>query len=350
VAGGIQQASAEGPNVVAAANAFLATLSDTQRGAVMFDYPIGQTTATAAQFTGSNGNNFVGEQFGASVWSNYPISDVPRPGLRMGDLSDSQRAAVMTLLSATLSQRGYQEVQNIMGGDQALADSGTNFASGTDNYVVSIHGTPSASQRWMWQFGGHHLALNATIQGTTVVDVPMLTGCQPCSYTSSQGLTIQPLQAELDSGFQLVNALDASQQQQAILSYAVTDLVLGPGHDGQVLAPEGIPASSLTADQQGMLLNVIGGWVDIMADPATSQRMDQIKADLAQTYFAWSGSTTPGSVVYFRVTGPTVHIEFSHQGSGGGGPGGTGVQAGGVNHVHTVYRDPTNDYGRGLAQ
>jgi len=331
------------------ANAFLATLSDTQRTAAMFPYPSGQTTATAGQFTGSNGNNFVGEQFGVSVWSNYPISDVPRPGLRMGDLTDVQRQAAMAVVAATLSQPGYQKVLNIMGGDQALSESGTNYASGADNYVLGLFGTPSTGERWMWQFGGHHMALNATMQGATVVTVPMLTGCQPCNY-SAQGQTVQPLPAETDKGFQFINALDAGQQQQAILSRNVTDLVLGPGHDGEVLAPEGIGATSLNADQQARLVDLAGEWVGVAANPAASQKIADIKAHLAETYFAWSGATTPGSVVYYRITGPTVQIEFSHQGAGGGPPGGTGVQAGGVNHIHTVYRDPTNNYGRGMSQ
>jgi hypothetical protein len=60
--------------------------------------------------------------------------------------------------------------------------------------------------------------------------------------------------------------------------------------------------------------------------------MAEIRANLAQTYFAWSGPTTAGSVAYFRIQGPTLVIEFAPQGT--------------VDHIHTIYRDPTNDYGR----
>jgi hypothetical protein len=128
------------------------------------------------------------------------------------------------------------------------------------------------------------------MQGAIVVTVPMLTGCQPCSY-SAQGQTVQPLQAETDKGFQLINALDPGQQQQTILSHSVTDLVLGPGHDGEVLAPEGIPASSLNADQKARLVDLAGEWVNVAADPAASQKIADIKAHLAETYFAWSAAT-----------------------------------------------------------
>ena len=48
-------------------------------------------------------------------------------------------------------------------------------------------------------------------------------------------------------------------------------------------------------------------------------------------HVAWSGPTTNGSAAYFRIQGPTLVIEYAPQDS--------------VEHIHTIYRDPTNDYG-----
>ena len=75
---------------------------------------------------------FVGEQYGHSVWSNFPISDVPRPGLRLGNLSAVQRAAAMQMLQVVLSPEGYRKVIDIMGSDQALSERDTPFAAGVD--------------------------------------------------------------------------------------------------------------------------------------------------------------------------------------------------------------------------
>ena len=69
---------------------------------------------------------------GKAVWSNFPVSDVPRPGLTLGSLSSAQRDAAMHLLQVVLSPKGYQKVLEIMGSDQALSDSGTPFSSGID--------------------------------------------------------------------------------------------------------------------------------------------------------------------------------------------------------------------------
>jgi hypothetical protein len=61
--------------------------------------------------------------------------------------------------------------------------------------------------------------------------------------------------------------------------------------------------------------------------------MEEMKQHVADTWFAWSGPTEEGAAAYFRVQGPTVVIEYAPQGGGG-------------DHIHTIYRDPTNDYGK----
>jgi hypothetical protein len=64
--------------------------------------------------------------------------------------------------------------------------------------------------------------------------------------------------------------------------------------------------------------------------------MAEVKAGLEETWFAWSGPTTPGSAAYFRIQGPGVWIEYAPQRMGGDA----------TQHIHTIYRDPTNEYGR----
>lgn len=115
---------------------------------------------------------FVGERYGQSVWSNFPVSDVPRPGVQMGHLTPQQRTAALHLLQTLLSAKGYQKVRDIMGADQALADGGTQFASGEAVYTIAIFGEPSQTRAWMVQFGGHHMGLNLVIDGPHGVMTP----------------------------------------------------------------------------------------------------------------------------------------------------------------------------------
>jgi Protein of unknown function (DUF3500) len=214
---------------------------------------------------------------------------------------------------------------------------------GKDLYYISILGMPSEKDPWMLQFGGHHLALNITIAGERGVLTPTLTGAQPALYTSG-GKTIRPLGQESDKALALLHALDDKQQKQAILSYQLADLVLGPGQDGKTIVPEGLKASSMTEQQRAMLLDVISEWADIIHESAAAARMTQLKADIDETWFAWSGPTsaTPGKNItaYYRIQGPHLVIEYAPQ-TLGGDP---------AMHVHTMYRDPTNDYGKEFAK
>jgi hypothetical protein len=305
---------------VANANTFLGSLNEGQRSKVMFEFN------DAAQRV---------------KWSNLPTTMVPRAGLKMGDLSAAQRKAAMDLLASTLSKRGYEKVQAIVEGDEALkASSGGRGGGpmfGRDLFYISILGKPSVKDPWMLQFGGHHLALNITMVGSQGILTPTLTAAQPAKYTV-EGKTVRPLGAENDKAFALINALDEGQRKQAILNYKVADLVLGPGQDGKTIQPEGIKCSAMNASQQAMLLDLVGEWSGIIQEQSAAARMAEIKANIGVTWFAWSGPTTNGMPAYYRIQGPTVVIEYAPQPLGGDP----------TMHIHTIYRDPTNDSGRGL--
>jgi hypothetical protein len=303
--------------IVAAAQALVATLDDAGRTAVQFP-PDGPQKAR---------------------WSNLPSPMFERRGLRLADLTEPQRAAVTTLLTTALSRDGYQKVMNIMEGDEVLRQNGGGRggrggrgapAFGRDQYYVAFVGTPSTTQPWTLQYGGHHLAINLTIGGSQASMTPSLPAAQPATF-SVEGRTVRPLGDENDKAFALINALDDKQRGEAVLNYRVADLVLGPGQDGRTIQPEGLRASSMNAAQQAMLLGIIEEWAGIMTDGYASARMADVRSTLPQTYFAWSGPTTNGSAAYFRVQGPTLVIEYAPQG--------------GIDHIHTIYRDPTNDYG-----
>lgn len=303
------------PRAVASAQAMLAALSEAQRAAASFAYD------DAAQRT---------------RWSNFPTGIFQRRGVKLGDLTQAQKDAVFNLLSVILSPRGYQQVRDTIDADEALrlSSGGGMLTFGAAEYYVSIRGTPSLTAPWAVQFGGHHLAINATVVGANITLAPSLTGAQPTSFMRD-GATVRVQGAEVDAAFRLIGMLTADQLRTAVIGTAFMDLALGPGQDGRVLAPEGIRASALTAAQQAALVDLIRERVGLINDEDGTPRMADIQSRLADTYFAWSGPTAPGSAAYWRITGPTLAIEYSPQSMGGAA----------TNHTHAMYRDPTNDYG-----
>ncbi|MGC4043192.1 MAG: DUF3500 domain-containing protein [Armatimonas sp.] len=300
--------------VTGAANAFLATLTPEQKKAVSYAYDNARQRAN---------------------WSNFPVGMGGRGGLRMGSLTEPQQKAVHALLQTVLSKSGYQKVVDIMNADEVLRQTeGDGPGFGKANYYVSLMGTPSATAPWRLQFGGHHLAINATVQGPEITLAPSLPAAQPAHYTLN-GKTIQPLGREMTKGFAMVQSLDAEQKKKAVRATFFIDLVLGPGQDGKKIAPEGIPASELTDAQKKLLLDLIAEWVGNVNDEDAAVKQAEVKKNIDKTYFAWGGSTTPGSAAYYRISGPTIWIEYSPQNLGGDP----------TNHTHCIYRDPTNDYG-----
>jgi hypothetical protein len=313
--------------IVAAAQKVLSTLDDAGRAKIQFP--------------------FDGEQ--RSRWSNLPTGIFARDGVRLGDLTPPQRTAVMALLETAFSAPGYRKVTEIMRGDDMLlggagrggprggggARGGRGPAFGSDEYYIAFVGAPSATTPWILQFGGHHLAVNMTFAGARATLAPTLTGAQPATYTI-EGRTVRPLGQENDRAFALMASLSPAQQKEAIFPYAISDLVLGPGQDGRTIQPEGLRVSTLSASQQSTLMEIVREWAGIANDAYAAPRLAEIRANLSQTYFGWSGPTSPGSVVYFRIQGPTIVIEYAPQRD--------------VDHIHTIYRDPTNDYGAAIAR
>jgi hypothetical protein len=302
---------------VKAAEAFLATLDRSQQEKLLFPFD---------------------DDVQRKRWSNLPSGIVKRAGLRMGDLSDKQKEAVMGLLKATLSPRGVEQIVENMNGDEVLKQRGGGRPQfGRAEYFVSILGKPSATEPWMWQFGGHHLGVNATIVRDRITLSPTLTGGQPVKY-AFEGRSVVQLAREQDKMFELIGALSESDLKQVVLGGHHDDMRFGPGREGAKPKEEGIKASALGEKPKQLLLELIGERIGILNDVHAKAEMDTIVRNLDRTWFSWHGPTKKGAAASFRVQGPTVLIEYSPQHLGGDA----------TQHTHAMYRDPTNDYGAAM--
>ena len=84
-----------------------------------------------------------------------------------------------------------------------------------------------------------------------------------------------------------------------------------------------------------MLLELANEWIGIQNEAVGKVKLAEVEGSLEETWFAWSGPIERGGAAYFRIQGPTVFIEYAPQRLGGDP----------TKHIHTIYRDPTNDYG-----
>lgn len=304
--------------IVEAADHALGSLSESQLHSALFDFT---------------------DEAQRRNWSNLPIGIYERKGVRMGDLNEAQQKAVLGLLEATLSDYGYQQVIDNLNAEETLANPGASgrLKFGKDEMYFSILGKPSTEEPWMWQFGGHHLALNATIAGNRVTLSPSLTGGQPMRY-EFKGKEVWLLKEEIRKAFLVLNSLSEEQKKVAVVGSRFAGMNYGPTARDIQPKPEGISASDLNEAQKELLLSLINERIGILNPELAQFPIQQAKENIDRTYFSWLGPVDNGSAATFRIQGPTVLIEYCPQNLGGDPN----------NHNHAMFRNPVNDYGAAI--
>lgn len=317
-----------------AAQAFLDTLSDEQKQQVVYDYD-DETKTTS--------------------WSNFPVTFVDRAGVNLTDLSDEQQAAALKVLESLLSDEGYQTVEDIMGGDEYLAENSSSTEDSLGQYYIAFFGDPSDTSAWEVQFGGHHLGINATLDGSAddITFAPTHLGSQPAAYEDEDGNEVQPLSGMYETAFAFYDSLSDEQKAELYQGEELAAMQCAPGSTCDYPTGTGIKGSDLTDEQKDLLLDVISQWVGLGDQETTDAELAKIEASLDDTYVNWSGATeydvTQGDGIYFQISGPDVYIEFADQ-AGSAGADVDGVTTSGWGHIHTIYRDPQNDYANSVEQ
>ncbi|MFE6307275.1 DUF3500 domain-containing protein [Nocardiopsis sp. NPDC057823] len=318
----------------AAAQAFMETLSDEQREQLLYAYDDESKTTT---------------------WSNFPVTFVDRAGLDLDDLTGEQRAAAMEVLEALLSEEGYETVTGIMGGDEFLLENSSSTEDSLGRYYIAFFGDPSDTGAWQVQFGGHHLGLNATLDGSddSVTFAPTHLGSQPAVYTNEEGEEVQPLAGMYETAFAFYDSLTEEQKADLYQGSEVRNLTCAPGGTCSYPTGTGLAGADLTDEQKQLLLDVVANWVGLADEETTAAALAEIEATLDETYVNWSGATeydmSRGDGIYFQISGPDVYVEFADQ-QGSAGADVDGYTTSGWGHIHTVYRDPANDYAGSVTQ
>ena len=289
-------------------------------------------------------------------WSNLPAGMLPfdRNGVRIGDLRDDQFTSMLAFLSTALSADGVDTVAAVVAAELILADSSSASRRGWSegNYWLAFFGSPSPTEPWAWQFGGHHLAVNMSIANDRITMSPTFIGVEPAVFDAEavrrvfpalggeragdEKETVAPFAGEIEAGLALVNSLSASSREAVFLSRRPNGLITGAGQDGVIPDLQGSQARGWSPAQKQALLDLVSLWVGMLPPKNATMRMQEIEARLNDTFFAWYGPTDGGGAIYYRIQSPVLIIEFLTRGPVGASNG----------HYHSIYRDPTNEYGQ----
>lgn len=270
-------------------------------------------------------------------WNFVPMTG-KRKGLSLKEMSDAQRIAVHALLQSVMSTKGYlkttgvQQLERILG----VIEENPTYRD-HEAYFLTLFGTPSEDGLWGWRFEGHHLSLNFSSIDNQLSVVPAFMGSNPSKVLSGPYAGLRVLHEEIDVARALMATLTTEQQSKTIIAdKAPRDIITGNDREAVMESFEGLSYAEMNESQQQLLMSLIKVYAGNVQTSIALEQLDRIEeAGYENLYFAWAGSLTEGKGHYYRIHGPTLLIEYDN----------TQTQA---NHIHTVWRDLSNDFGRDL--
>lgn len=270
---------------------------------------------------------------------NWHFVPRPRKGLAIKEMTPAQRLLAHALLVSGLSHNGYQKAVSIMSLDEILAaiEQGRGPVRDAELYYITVFGEPGSPQGWGWRFEGHHLALNFTAAKDEVVSMtPSFFGSNPGEVRTGSRAGLRILQNEEEFGRALVKSLNEEQRKTAIIQpEAPRDVINVPGRN-EFTKPEGLAQAQMTPEQKASLEKLIREYLNRHRLEVAADDWAKIeKAGLDKVSFAWAGGLEPGQGHYYRVQGPTFVLEYDNTQNS-------------ANHVHTLWRDLTNDFGEDM--
>ena len=268
----------------------------------------------------------------------------PRQGLSLGDMRSPQRETALAIVSAAMSDRGATEVRDIIalepilgaleqqrGRDGTRRDPGRSWFAG--------FGDPDAASPWGWRIGGHHVAIHSTVVGDRVVGAaPSFLGANPATVPSGPLAGHRAIEGEEGLARALLAGLSSEQRQVAIIDpVAPPDILSGIGRRADLAEiPAGIRYDQLDGAQQADLERLIRHYLERSAPDVAASKWERVRdGGLESLTFAWAGPDEPGRGHYYAIRGPSLLIEYDNTQDG-------------ANHIHSVWRDPTNDWGEDL--
>ena len=271
-------------------------------------------------------------------WSYWPRE---RAGLPIRYMTAAQRTATQRILATLLSSEGYLQVNHIMLLEELLVDMETvGFARGAEEYTVAVFGEPSPEEPWGFRFEGHHVSLNVTLSPDDISVTPSFLGASPVPVPAGIRAGFHPLRYEQRYALDLLESLDANQLAAAVLAdeppaeILTTQFQVDPGEWDrwqERLSRDGVSASTFDGEQRRLLHRLLTEIVDLYRDEVSRSWLDTL--DLSTLAFAWMGHRELGRPHYFRIQGQRFVLELdAAQGDG--------------THVHTVWRDREDDFGR----
>ena len=266
-------------------------------------------------------------------------------GLRLINMTGAQQEAALALFDAGLSECGADRARAIveLENDLRVTERHTRFVQHVvrdpELYSFAVFGEPGGDAPWSWRAGGHHIGLHFTVVDREMVaPTPLFFGCNPAEVRHGPNVGKRTLPEEEDRARDLLKSLASERKSVALIDpTAPTDILTDAYRNASPVAtPRGLAFATMSGEERERLVGLIRVYVDRTADEVAEAQWRKIEqAGLESITFAWMGGEEPGEKHYYAVKGPTFLIEYDKTQDG-------------ANHIHSVWRDYTNDWGEDL--
>ena len=279
------------------------------------------------------------------TWFFVPIE---RKGLPLIDMSETQKNAAINLVNATLSESASKttlaimQLEIILKQIEKLAPENNRRHSG--KFYFSVFGTPDAQKLWGWRIEGHHVSLNFSSENNKIISgTPLFLGSNPAIVPAGYPQAgMQLIKQEEILGLDLLHSFSDEQLKKVILSDKSPTEILS-SNAAHVLRSDslktGISFTEMNKNQQQKLMKLISLYVERYPFGFANEFMEKIeKAGLEKLIFTWMGAKEAkigNGGHYYRIQNPVLFIEYDNTQNN-------------ANHVHTVVRDLTNDFGEDM--
>ena len=306
---------AVGRPLVERAEAFQASLDEGQRVAASF--PWGR------------------EQWRA--WNYFGVGGYIKPGLRLEQMSEPQKAAAWALFEEVLSPAGLEKARNVMLLQDILAEAGNGRGlRSSERFSVSIFGAPAATGTFGVRLEGHHLSLSFVVRDGDLVSVtPAAFAALPNRVKGGRMAGLVTLKGEEQIARRLQNDLAPKLKTQAQVSERhLFNILSSAGRERSNTSKVGLAVSDMIESQRELLWQLVETYAVEPYKGALSdaQRSRISQGDRAAVHFAWYGPNEPERAFGYRVIGDTFVIEL----------GSIDPEA---QHLHPVYHDLANTLG-----
>ena len=270
----------------------------------------------------------------------YDWHYIPRPGERKGIAYKSMTAAQSQLadrlMSTALSHEGLSRALGVMYLDQILFEIEKRPVRDSELYYVTVFGDPSSEGNWGWRVEGHHLSLNITLQDGEVISTsPMFMGANPARVREDGAQAgLEVLADEQVLARQLLHSFDEGQRETVVYAdKAPRDIATREQRQADPGPPLGLSVREMTGAQADLLMRLVETYAYRMRPQLADLELEEMRrADVREIHFGWAGESEFGEPHYYRIQGPTFLVEYDN------------VQNG-ANHIHSVWRDLTGDFG-----